>query len=605
MYNKLLQRQLKRFEKRHGPLPEGLESLLETISQSYDHYDQDRVLLERAMELSSKELSESNEKLHQEAENQKQVLKKLSSENRRRERAERALTESKNQLTQFIEALPVGVYIVDKEGYPYYINKIARGILRVHDTMFERLTGRFTLLNRETNEIYELSEIPLIQALEGKTTTRDNVILCHDDAQIPLQIWAAPIYDTAGNVEYAISAFTDISSRLQVERELTFAKDEALEAVRLKGEFVANMSHEIRTPLNGVVGMASLLEYTELDEEQRDYLEIIKASSNALMSIINDILDFSKIEAGKIFLEAFPFDLYECFAETLDLYAPLAFDKKLELTYHLAPDTPRNIYGDITRFKQILSNILSNAVKFTNEGEILITCESQCLDTNKVRLSIKVIDTGIGIPANRLNQLFDSFSQVDGSITRRYGGTGLGLSICKQLIELMHGTINIESTPGVGTCFNYTLVMEMMDGERFMPAPALEGKKILIVDDNASNLSFLNELLQNWGLQCATFASPEKALAYHKTHSNLDLALVDYRLTFDAASKIGAIEIDGYEIARQMKVLTPDLPVLLMHELGQPFPPDNSPSITRLHKPLHPLCLHDKLVSLLLTKVVS
>ncbi len=607
MYNKLLQRQLKRFEKRHGPLPEGLEFLFETISQSYDHYEQDRVLLERAMELSSSELTESNDKLHEETENQKRVMEKLSSENRRRERAERALTESKNQLIQFIEALPVGVYILDKDGYPYYINKIARDILRVtdsHDISFEQLTHHLTLQNRESSEPYVIEDMPVLKALQGNASTKDDMVLCHDDEQIPLQIWAAPIYNTSGIVEYAIAAFTDISSRLQVERELTFAKDEALEAVRLKSEFVANMSHEIRTPLNGVVGMASLLEYTELDNEQLDYLETIKASSNALMSIINDILDFSKIEAGRIFLEAFPFDLYECFAETLDLYAPIAFDKNLELTYYLSPDSPRNIFGDVTRFKQILGNLLSNAVKFTKEGEILVTCESKRLDENKIWLNIKVIDTGIGIPANQLNRLFESFSQVDGSITRRYGGTGLGLSICKQLIELMHGKIDIESTPGIGTSFSYSLVLEMIDEEQFSPNPGLRGKKIMIVDDNASNLSFLNELLQYWGMQCATFASPEKALAYQKTNPDLDIALIDCRLTFNPASKIEAIEIDGYEIAKQIKVLMPDLPVALLHELGKPIPPDSTPSIMRIHKPLHPICLHDRLTSLILTEAL-
>ena len=591
MYNKLLERQLKRYLRRHAPLPEEAHALLEAISKSYDHYERDRVLLERAMELSSMELTTSNERLRQEAAAQEEVLAELSAENQRRKEAEEALRESKNLLIQFIEAIPVGVYILDARGLPFYVNKIARDVLRVPDVSdkpFEKLTQAYTILRRQSGTPYPEEDLPIIRAFHGESCVVDDMLLCYEDARIPLQIWAAPIYNSAGAVEYAIAAFTDISERLEAEQELIDAKDEAFAASRVKNEFLANMSHEIRTPMNGVIGMTSLLEYTDLDEEQQDYLQTIKSSSEALLAIINDILDYSKIEAGKVELEFHPFDLHQCLADTLDLFAPRAFEKGVELAYYLHQSVPKHIQGDITRFKQVLSNLLSNAIKFTHEGEVVVSVESKPVGERQHLLNISVRDTGIGIPADRLGRLFQSFSQADGSTTRKYGGTGLGLSIAKQLVELMGGSIEVASSPGVGTVFQYSILAGAVDTPAPAIASSLKGHRALIVDDNETNRRILEEMLVLWGMVPRTCTSAEEALELLDASHAFDVALIDMQMP----------GMDGAELAQRIKARCHSLPLILLSSVGLHGGRSASIFAARLFKPIHPSRLHDTLAIL-------
>ena len=237
---------------------------------------------------------------------------------------------------------------------------------------------------------------------------------------------------------------------------LEMARDEAIRANKLKSEFLATISHEIRTPMNGIIGMASVLEYTELNEEQVECIQTIKASSELLLRIVNDILDFSRIEARTVELANEPFNLHQAVKETVDLFKTEASQKGIELVCNLDSQVPDYQLGDQVRFKQVLNNLLSNAIKFTSEGEVVLTVQAQLMDDNRFRLDIEVYDTGIGIPEERFEELFDMFTQVDGSNTREYGGTGLGLAITKQLVELMGGTIEVASEVGVGTTFRLT-----------------------------------------------------------------------------------------------------------------------------------------------------
>ena len=470
-----------------------------------------------------------------------------------RKEADKLLQDQRAFYEHITETLGEGLYVQDASGCCSYLNSEGERLLgwsrdefigmKVHDTIHSLTADGKPL---------PASECPIMirVVMEGTSHSDDQVFVRKDGTVFPVEVSSQAIMQD-GKVTGVVVAFRDISDRKRYEQSLRQAKEAAEAASQAKGDFLANMSHEIRTPMNGIIGMTELALDTDLNDEQREYLGLVKTSADALLTIINDILDFSKIEAGKMDIETIDFDVQDLFSQSIHSIALKAHQKDLELIFSIDESIPRQLRGDPGRIRQILLNLIGNAIKFTERGEIEVRVmpSGEPVQKGSVGIDISVRDTGIGIPADKQAAIFESFSQADTSTTRRFGGTGLGLTITQRLAALMHGAVRVESESGKGSTFHVTLVLEVpaQSAQVNTSGARLSGKRVLIVDDNATNRLLATEMVRGWG------GIPEVAEGGHSAikaisrakqeGSPYDLLLLDMRMP----------DMDGFSVAEHLR----------------------------------------------------
>jgi len=476
----------------------------------------------------------------------RQAYDNLKRESDDRRRAEAVLRDSEALYASLVENLPVHVLRKDLQGRFTFANR-----------SFCRLVGK-SLAEIQGKTDYDL--YPPAMAEKFRHDDRrvaesgelfDDVETNQQDGELRyVQVMKSPVRDAEGKTVGTQAVFWDVTERKRAESERERAKEAAEAANRAKSAFVANMSHEIRTPLNALLGMAELVLDTRLTAEQREYLTVIQESGENLLLLINDILDFSKIEAGRLDLDDSPFDLRESLGDTMKSLAIRAHRKGLELLCHVAPDVPSAVSGDSTRLRQVVVNIVDNAIKFTERGEVILDVRRESASDREVVLHFAVRDTGIGIAPEKHKQIFGAFEQADTTTTRRFGGTGLGLAIAARLVELLGGKITVESAPGKGSTFHFNIRLRLTPESDQTPPqrPAVpSGTRVLVVDDNAANRQLLEEMLYNWEMRPLPVPSAASAASSLREARDagdpFTLVLVDANMP----------ETDGFELVEQIR----------------------------------------------------
>ena len=500
-------------------------------------------------------------------------------------RAQDALEDSHRRLADIINFMPDAVLVIDQEGKVITWN---RAIEEMTGAKAEEMLGKgdheyaLPFYGERRPILIDMVRVPQKELEEKYTQIRMEGPILVGETYVPqlrgvghyLLGTASALHDSKGQVVGAIEVIRDFTERKHMEEALHQAKEAAESATQAKSAFLATMSHEIRTPMNAVIGMTGLLLDTPLTPEQREFAETIRSSGDALLAIINDILDFSKIEAGRMELESQPFDLRECVESAMDLLAARATEKGLNLGCVVERDVPAAIIGDVTRLRQVVVNLLSNAVKFTEQGEVVVTVERRGEVASPLQeLHFVVRDTGIGVPPELMGRLFQSFSQVDASTTRRFGGTGLGLAISRRLTELMGGKMSVESPApsslqvgGPGSAFHFTIRAEVATAPVARAYPQgvqsrLEGKRALIVDDNPTNRRILSLQTQAWGMLPHQTGSPAEALEWLRRGDPFDVAFLDLQMP----------DMDGVALAAEIRRLreASALPLVILSSLGK------------------------------------
>jgi len=534
--------------------------------------------LERRVEERTAELSTSNALLRREIDERQRAEQQLIA-------ARESALESSAQFGAVLNSVGEGIITIDATGKIVMVN---REVEKIWGYSREQLVGSgIEMLMPEAARARHAAGLQRYlqtgeSAILGKRIELEG--LAADGGSFPLELCV--VETRIGSQTYFTAAVRDISERKRVEAALQEAKEVAEAASRAKTEFLANVSHEIRTPMNAVIGMTGLLLDTNLTREQREFADTIRSAGSALLTLINDLLDFSKVESGALELEAQPFALNSCLEEALDLLAPKAAQQGVELASFIADDVPEMIIGDVGRLRQVLVNLLSNAVRFTHQGEVTVSvslagaapdAKPDCAadtaapseavptaaDASDCEICFAVRDTGIGIPKERFNRLFQSFSQVDASTTRRYGGTGLGLAISKRLVEVMGGRIWVESQVGSGSTFSFTIRALRAEPRQSLRArqEAFEGKRVLIIEHHPTHSRVLNQHVRTWGMEPCAARSGIEALSRIRRGENFDAAILDMQMP----------ELDGLALAAEIRVYrdAAALPLIIVTSLGR------------------------------------
>ena len=486
--------------------------------------------------------------LEQKGKHLAQINQQLESELTERQRAEQEIRDANAFLDSVIENIPIMLFVKDAEELRMVrFNRAAEELVGIKR---EEMIGKtdFDLYPKDEAEFFVqsdrdvLNHRKMLEIDEEELLTRNGLRIMHTKK--------IPICDTEGKPRFLLGIAEDITEKKRTLEELKAAKEVAEAASQAKSNFLANMSHEIRTPMNAVIGMTELVLDTELTDVQREYLLMAKDSADSLLNLINDILDFSKIEAGRLELDSSSFEVRELLGDTMRSLALRARGKNLEMVCHVAPEVPACLQGDPHRLRQAITNLVANAVKFTPRGEIVLDAILAAETQDRVCLKFAVRDTGIGIPPDKQESVFGSFTQVDASTTRTFGGTGLGLAITARLVELMGGSIELESEVGAGSVFRFTAWFDRSarTKQAIPSAPrSLFGLRVLAVDDNDTNRMILKEMLTNWEMKPTMAASAEEALAELRLASQMNnpfqLVLTDVHMP----------EIDGFELTQRIK----------------------------------------------------